>query len=193
METKRIVIRDGGCNRASMDYVLERIKEPMNIAEIGVFKGANAQRLLTMPLKKLYLIDPYIPYNINRLQEIDHIKNELDEAKNVMVGKFINHPLKDKIEIIFEDSGVASKKFADYFFDYVYIDGNHSYDAVRDDLSYWYPKVKKGGFLAGHDFTYQPVSRAVNEFAAKRGLKVLSWWTQGEKILDHLKDWLIEV
>lgn len=42
--------------------------------------------------------------------------------------------------------------FADESLDYVYIDGNHAYDYVKLDLETWYPKLKKGGILAGHDY-----------------------------------------
>ena len=36
--------------------------------------------------------------------------------------------------------------------DFVYIDAEHDYDSVKQDLSVWFPKVKIGGFLAGHDY-----------------------------------------
>ena len=41
------------------------------------------------------------------------------------------------------DSESASKKFNDDYFDYIYIDGEHSFKAVYDDLTYWFPKLKK--------------------------------------------------
>lgn len=46
----------------------------------------------------------------------------------------------------------AAKKFKDNSLDFVFIDASHEYEDVRDDIIAWYPKVKRGGVLAGHDF-----------------------------------------
>ena len=64
--------------------------------------------------------------------------------------------------------------------DFVYIDAQHHYEAARDDIETWYPKVRKGGILAGHDYLegereagYFGVKRAVDEFVARRGLRLV--------------------
>lgn len=49
----------------------------------------------------------------------------------------------------------ALRFFADKSIDGVYIDANHSYDYVIADLKGWRPKIKDGGFIAGHDYTYK--------------------------------------
>jgi hypothetical protein len=49
------------------------------------------------------------------------------------------------------DSVSASKLFPDGFFDFVYIDGDHS-EVVIEDVKAWYPKVAPGGMLSGHDW-----------------------------------------
>jgi predicted O-methyltransferase YrrM len=36
--------------------------------------------------------------------------------------------------------------------DFVYIDANHTYQAVKEDIRLWYPKVKSGGLIMGHDY-----------------------------------------
>jgi hypothetical protein len=59
--------------------------------------------------------------------------------------------------------------------DVAYIDADHSYEAVKDDIAVWYPRVAAGGALCGHDYyrtgkTWPGVSRAVNEFVAEHGL-----------------------
>lgn len=55
---------------------------------------------------------------------------------------------------------------SDRCFDFVFVDGDHSYDGVMNDLKAWWPMVKVGGRLGGHDFTpeFQGVLDAVNEF-----------------------------
>jgi hypothetical protein len=78
--------------------------------------------------------------------------------------------------------------------DFVYLDANHRYDAVREDLHAWWPKVRKGGMLAGDDYGLIDeqwvdfghgrcrfgVKRAVDEFAKKVRRNVS---------LDILADW----
>ena len=63
----------------------------------------------------------------------------------------------------------ASNLYADNSLDFVFIDANHSYEFVKDDIKHWYPKVKKGGILAGHDYipAWPGVIQAVNEFISK--------------------------
>ena len=58
----------------------------------------------------------------------------------------------------------ASKKFKDNTLDFVFIDASHEYKDVKNDILAWLPKVKNGGILAGHDYTYFPeVKKAVDE------------------------------
>lgn len=61
--------------------------------------------------------------------------------------------------------------------DVAYIDADHSYDAVKDDISAWYPRIAVGGALCGHDYhpqgtSWPGVRRAVDEFAASHQLRL---------------------
>ena len=75
--------------------------------------------------------------------------------------------------------------------DFVYIDGDHSYCGCKLDLETWYPRVKEGGILSGHDYFNGDietckdcgVKQAVDEMVNKYGLKLnvteefpKSWW-----------------
>lgn len=65
------------------------------------------------------------------------------------------------------NSVTASEEFEKETVDVVFIDANHSYEAVRDDLRAWWPKIKKGGIMTGHDYFNPPpdgVKQAVDEF-----------------------------
>ena len=71
--------------------------------------------------------------------------------------------------------------FEDNFFDFVYIDANHEFPFIFEDINNWYPKVKGGGLLGGHDFYHgYDVVRAVMEFSFKRHLHLYvshkDWW-----------------
>ncbi|MGH7137350.1 MAG: class I SAM-dependent methyltransferase, partial [Pirellulales bacterium] len=72
----------------------------------------------------------------------------------------------------------AATCFEDGSLDFVYIDAAHAYEAVREDLRLWYPKVRSQGIFAGHDFLDgdRPegefgVRRAVLEFERQKGLR----------------------
>lgn len=60
-------------------------------------------------------------------------------------------------------------------YDFIYIDADHSKAAVAADIAAWYPLVRPGGILAGHDYVdvvHQEVQEAVNEFAEASGLQL---------------------
>ena len=69
------------------------------------------------------------------------------------------------------ESDEACSMYEDASVDFVFIDGDHSEDAVRKDLAAWFSKVKPGGTFAGHDFYFPGVNKAVNEFFASRGME----------------------
>jgi hypothetical protein len=73
----------------------------------------------------------------------------------------------------------ASKQFKNGQLDFVYIDANHYYDYVMQDLIAWRPKIRKGGILSGHDYfkSRRPgstlsVVQAVDDYAKFHNIKV---------------------
>jgi predicted O-methyltransferase YrrM len=70
-----------------------------------------------------------------------------------------------------QPSAEAAQGFDDASLDFVFIDARHTYDAAAEDLAAWWPKVKPGGLIAGHDYTNSPgVRAAVDQFVAGHGL-----------------------
>ena len=72
----------------------------------------------------------------------------------------------ENIHKVKKSSVEASKDFKDGSLDLVYIDAAHDYESVKQDILTWLPKIKKGGFIAGHDYRYDPnigVYNAVND------------------------------
>lgn len=80
--------------------------------------------------------------------------------------KPVRDVLKDKVNIIRSFSVEASQKFEDKSLDFIFIDACHEYDCVIADLNAWFPKLKPGGWIAGHDYYagHYGVEHAVNEF-----------------------------
>lgn len=95
-----------------------------------------------------------------------------------------------KTDIIVDYSVEAAKQFEDGYFDFVYIDALHDYKSVLADLEAWYPKVRKGGMLSGHDYQYleKPMKEfngafevefAVKDFMKKHDIKRNIFLTRG--------------
>ena len=60
------------------------------------------------------------------------------------------------------DSQLAASLFDDASVDFVFIDGCHATPAVLRDISVWLPKLAPGGILAGDDYNWDSVRRAVD-------------------------------
>ena len=112
-------------------------------AEIGVEKGINSESILKeLNISTLYLVDIWFDYNeigANRPQKANF---------ELVSNKFKNNL---KVKIIKDFSLKAVKEIPDNSLDFVYIDANHSYKYVYQDISVWFNKVKEGGIIAGHD------------------------------------------
>lgn len=132
--------------RGFAEIVKER-NDLNRLAEIGCGKLDNARDLLLW-CETLTGIDPFL-YDSESQDKNNVIQWEQDNryvrACQLMLSKrgFI---------ILRLTSLQAAALFPDEFFDGVYIDANHKYEHVKQDITLWLPKVRKGGVLAGHDY-----------------------------------------
>jgi len=94
-------------------------------------------------------------------RKTDLHRDFLDNVKRCGVSSFVN-PIRG-------DSTKTAEQYADSSLDFVFIDADHEYESVLRDLRAWYPKVKPGGTLAGHDYHESGPKKAVDEFAALIG------------------------
>lgn len=77
------------------------------------------------------------------------------------------------VTIIKDKSSNASKNFENESLDLVYLDGNHSYFGLMDDIENWYNKINIGGVLSGHDYNQVEVKKVVDEIVTKFNLSDL--------------------
>ena len=74
-------------------------------------------------------------------------------------------PVSEVVTALRMESLDAASEFEDGSLDFVFIDASHDYENVIADIVAWYPKVKEGGVISGHDYpTWEGVKKAVNEY-----------------------------
>ena len=159
-------------------------------AEIGVEKGYYSETLCQkISNLKLYCIDLWEAYKGYH----DFMKHRtFDTAYKTAKNKLAIYDC----ELIKKLSMDAVKEFTDDSLDFVYIDGNHAYEYVRDDIREWSKKVRKGGIISGHDYYITPkgnvgVIKAVNEYTSKYkyNLKLTDWDKKNPNIDERQPSW----
>lgn len=128
--------------------VLEMIPKNGTCLEIGVLKGIFSKKILDITKPKiLHGVDPWCTQNTATNQRYTHDDN-LMFTKKLLEPYIINK----KLVLHQTFSEVLLPTFPDNYFDWVYIDGNHSYESVSAELKILDKKVKKSGYILGHDF-----------------------------------------
>lgn len=149
-------------------YLVELVKE-YNIsieavAEIGVWKGHTSRILLKhLPSIKVYhLVDCWKDYEEYDTSQFS-APPELSESKAICEATLRLYA--DKLVWHHAFSVEAVKEFDNASLDLVFIDANHAYEHVLQDINNWAPKVRSGGILAGHDYQlkFPGVCKAVDE------------------------------
>ena len=133
--------------------------------EVGVRQGSNALIMLrVIPGLELILVDPYRTYEYTKLKRRNKWKWD-QPTMNRIRHKALISLAKSNVVWLMTTSSEAARLVEDGSLDFVYIDGNHSFDFITQDLQFWYPKIRKGGIISGHDYGIRPVRRAVDAFA----------------------------
>ena len=117
------------------------------VAEIGVCEGGYHRRIYECDPKMQIAIDPWYQDGIQSRNKSD--QGKLDGRYHMVYKEF---GFNENCRVIRDYSFNAHKLFDDQTFDFIYIDGDHTYEAVRDDIELWWPKLKVGGIFAGHDY-----------------------------------------
>lgn len=161
--------------------------------EVGVYKGQYSAAIVkALTPKKFYGVDPYILFEDYTNPPTDSAYAQQANLDNLCVSVQNKFKTFSSESVLIKDTGVnAATQFEDGSLDFVYIDGDHTYEFVSGDIKAWWPKIKSGGIISGHDYIAEHhvrkipfgVIQAVDEFTEKEGLKVsltseqyASWW-----------------
>lgn len=143
---------------------LQLLQDEKNIvaAEIGVWEGANAERLMSqLDVDELFLIDPYDAY--------DEYPERKSEPNKMSAAQERAHKRLDKYPNVrwIEKYSTEAIEDIDRELDYVFVDGNHHYEYVKSDIENYYSLLTEGGIIAGDDANWIGVAQAVTEFAVE--------------------------
>ena len=129
------------------DFIAAHFNEGIFV-EIGVWKGLSIK----------YLAEKTKGKNI-RIYGIDTFKgtagehdDDIDIINDSLLTRFLKNVEGTGIEAITGRSSEVDVLFQDESIDFLFIDADHHYEAVKRDIELWYPKIKKGGIISGHDY-----------------------------------------
>jgi hypothetical protein len=153
-------------------------------AEIGTAEGVFARAILDNAKPRvLHLIDPWAHFTDGAYTaDLSNVSAERQDARHrdVLV-KFAAEIAGGRVVVHRATSAAAAAEFPDGELDWVYVDGLHSEDGVHADLAAYAAKLKGQGFIAGHDYTNNPLAErqgfgvieAVNRFVAETDFRLI--------------------
>jgi len=158
-----------------------------NCAEVGIGYGFHAREILeNTNVEKLYLVDPMCYYPNDAFATdvisyggfellVDNIKHHLNDYNNRYT--WFRQP----------SISITNEQIEDESLDAIFIDADHSYEAVTQDLEFWWKKIKVGGWLLGDDYNscHPGTTKAVNEFAIKKNLKIEFLYKYNREVKDY--------
>lgn len=156
--------------------LVENCRDDGKIVELGAWKGKSSAFLVVeaynkSPKIEIHIVDTWggNPFDGSQDQSTD-LYNKFISNMSLLARPYQAHRMK---------TNEAVGLFKDESLDAVFIDADHSYEAVKLDIQNWMPKVRKGGILAGHDYNsaWMGVVRAVDEIFPE-AKKIESCWVK---------------
>lgn len=188
-ETKKIIRDEFGVHRiytrASLIHVKRKHGDETIGAEVGVWTGDLSSVILAyVKPKKLYLLDSWAAYPdyIKELKSRNCNADYLEQAlwDKMYQGVCERFKQNKEVNIIKGMSGEKIPIISDGELDWAYLDASHFEEYVYKDLVNWWPKIKSGGTLCGHDFLFPGIPPALERFSREMNIDVWpcgnDWW-----------------
>lgn len=186
LEKEKNYIEIPNVGRNDIPFLLHELNFK-KLVEVGVQGGRYSVELAGKnPQAIVYGIDPWKAYVTHPAE--DHLKTSQTNSSQERCDHFYRQTKKRlapylNYKIIKKISMEALDDFEDESLDFVYIDANHEYSFVMDDIKNWSKKVKPGGIMSGHDYyrvrnrgSLMEVKFAVDDWVKKEGIKPLIIW-----------------
>jgi len=140
--------------------------------ELGSWQG-NSIVFLSNEIQKYQDLNDVKIYAVDLFEDTTDVKmkkkysEKIDIIRRIYNLNLKKHQLENVIKTIKKDTSKSANDFEDSSIDFCFIDASHDYESVKKDIESWYPKIKRGGIIAGHDYDNyhrKGVIRAVDEF-----------------------------
>lgn len=138
---------------------------PQTFVEVGSWLGRSAAFMGVEILNsgkpiELHCVDPWIDggpdlRDTKYFRDLNEHPFEIFERNVAPVARVVRPYRMTSVD--------AAGTFLDNTVDFLMLDGDHSYEAVRDDIEAWGPKMKPGSIISGDDYGWPGVRDAVNE------------------------------
>jgi hypothetical protein len=147
--------------------IKNKLGDELSIVEVGSYQGESTEIMSkNFPDSKINAVDIWEKYiedisgNGTITYSLENQELELIEAEDIFTKRFENNNnvIKNKMSSIDFSQTIEDKSV-----DFIYIDGNHQYLSVKDDIMTWMPKIKDTGIISGHDYSWPTVKRALDE------------------------------
>eukprot|EP00927_Polykrikos_kofoidii_P051523 TRINITY_DN45324_c0_g1_i1.p1 TRINITY_DN45324_c0_g1~~TRINITY_DN45324_c0_g1_i1.p1 ORF type:complete len:417 (-),score=50.90 TRINITY_DN45324_c0_g1_i1:94-1344(-) len=160
------------------------LKRRLRMAEIGVFQANTSRRLLErFPSLEMLLVDPYHLHTEDAWDELQYLEEfYISSRETFLEASRWTQPYRARATHMLQTSVAAASWVTPGSLDLVFIDGDHRYESVATDIQAWWPTIREGGAIAGHDFvfTFPGVVEAATKFALAIDLPLFLsaeiWW-----------------
>lgn len=152
-------------------------RDDFTIVEVGVWEGKSLVFLADLLKQagkhpRLFALDNFAGSECDRLNETCR---EMAASGRPLLDRFRANVeacgVADMITVVVSDSAAGASLFEPASCDFVFIDADHSYAAVHQDITCWLPRIRPGGILAGHDYERDTVRRAVHELIGEEHIR----------------------
>jgi hypothetical protein len=155
------------------DSVSGLLDDPTRGAELGAHTGKFTEQMLSRYRRlNIYAVDTWITRPMYETYDFLEVRRQFDRRMR---------PFASRVRVLHMDTLAAAAYVPDGSLDFVFIDADHSYEAVSADIDAWRGKVKPGGILCGHDYghsRFPGVAQAVDERFAVEVLPDNVWWVR---------------
>ena len=179
----------GWMQPVELEFLYQEAKKANSVLEIGSWKGRSTHAILSGCKGMVTAVDHFkgsaqLGDATNQMGKVEDVYKQFMEN----VGHFSN------LRVIKATSREARVLLKDEKFDMIFIDGEHSYEAVKEDIGLWQGRAKK--ILCGHDYCppWPPVMQAVDESIAKDGVAGSIWYkyVQDDSTIEQFIDFIKE-
>jgi len=178
--------------------IVNQVQEPAHFVEVGTWKGTSAAFMAVEIINsgkniRFDCVDTWQGSDESAHQGDQHIQN------NTLYDHFLENmrSVEGKFTPVRLPSVDAAQQYADASLDFVFIDAGHDYDSIKSDIIAWLPKVKSGGWIGGHDYTWcEGIRRACDELVPNH-IPDPSWSREEQRYIPELEQrgvsWMYQI